>query len=99
MILGPVSTCPSLIQTINFSAATAGGNSSRVRFGATLDTAASVGQSALLARTIIDDDQGTRLLEATAQHVWAGRIDRAGPFEDYSTRLLTSVRIARKRVA
>lgn len=93
IILGPASTGPSLIQTINFSAATAGGNSSRVRFGATLDTAASVGQSALLARTIIDDDQGTRLLEATAQHVWAGRIARAGLFEDYSTRLLTSFRM------
>src|SRR3546814_955405 len=37
IILGPASTGPSLIQTINFSAATAGGNSSRVRFGATLD--------------------------------------------------------------
>src|SRR3546814_5100483 len=58
IILGPASTGPSLIQTINFSAATAGGNSSRVRFGATLDSAASVGQSVLLGRQIIDDDQG-----------------------------------------
>lgn len=93
IILGPASTGPSLIQTINFSAATAGGESTRVRFGATLDTAASVGQTALLARTIVDDEQGTRLLEATAQHVWGNRIARAGLFEDFSTRLLTSFRI------
>jgi hypothetical protein len=93
IILGPASTGPSLIQTINFSAATAGGNSSRVRFGATLDTAASVGQSAFLARTIIDDQEGTRLLEATGQHVWGNRIIRGGLFEDFSTRLLTSFRI------
>lgn len=93
IILGPASTGPSLIQTINFSAATSGGSDSRVRFGATLDTAASVGQTALLARTIIDDQEGTRLLEATGQHVWNNRIIRGGLFEDFSTKLLTSFRL------
>ncbi|WP_432770137.1 MAG: hypothetical protein HEQ22_05165 [Sphingopyxis sp.] len=93
IILGPASTGPSLIQTINFSAATAGGESSRVRFGATLDTAASIGQTALLARTIVDDQEGTRLLEATGQHVWDNRIVRAGLFEDFSTKLLSSYRL------
>src|SRR3546814_19096128 len=80
IILVPASTGPSLIQTIKFSAATAGGNSSRVRFVATMDTAASVGQSALLSRTIHDDEQGPRLLEAPAPHLWAGRIPPAGNF-------------------
>lgn len=91
--LGPSETGPSLIQTINFAAAKSDGPDSSIRFGATFNTAASIGQTALLARTIIDDEQGAQILEATAQHVWNNRIGRAGLFEDLSTRLLTSYRL------
>ncbi len=91
--LGPAETGPSLIQTVNFAAAKTDGPNSSIRFGATFDTAASIGQTALLARTIVDDEQGAQLLEGTVQHVWNNRIGRAGLFEDLSTKLLTSYRM------
>lgn len=94
LTLGPPSTGPSLIQTVNFSASRSGGLDSGVRFGATFDTAASIGATAFLARTVVDDEEGARLLEAAAQHVWGNRIARAGLFEDFNTRLLTSFRVA-----
>lgn len=94
LTLGPATTGPSLIQTVNFSASRSGGQDSGVRFGATFDTAASIGSTAFLARTVLDDEEGARLLEAAAQHVWGNRIARAGLFEDFNTRLLTSFRVA-----
>jgi hypothetical protein len=92
--LRPPSTGPSIIQTVSFSGSKSGGASSGIRFGATLDTIASVGATAIFAKTVLDDRDGGRIIEAAAQHVWGNRIARGGLFEDFNTQLLTSYRVA-----
>ncbi|HET8611926.1 MAG TPA: TcfC E-set like domain-containing protein [Sphingomonas sp.] len=91
--LGPSISGPSLIQNVAFSVASSSGPGGGVQFGGTFDTAASFGQTAFIAQTLVDGDQGARVNDAFVQHVWTDRIARAGLFEDLSTRLLTSYRL------
>lgn len=98
LTLGEASTGPSLIQGAQFSIAHSG-NSDGVRYGASFNTAASIGRTAFLAQTILDSDRGAQLREVTGQHVWDQRIARAGLFEDFDTRLLTSYRMVGAELA
>jgi len=98
LTLGEATTGPSLIQGAQFSIAHSG-NADGVRYGATFNTAASMGRTAILAQTILDSDRGAQLREITGQHVWDQRIARAGLFEDFDTRLLTSYRMVGAELA
>ena len=87
------STGPSLIQNISLAGSISDGSNSRVSYGLSLDTYASVGQSAFIAQTLVRDEGGSEINQALVQHVWSERIARAGLFEDYNNRLLTSYRM------
>lgn len=72
---------PSLIQSALFSVSTGRGALDQVRFGATLDTLASVGRTSLVAQTLARDE-GVNLQRAVVQHLWQDRRAAAGLIQD-----------------
>jgi len=92
--LGPSSsTGPTLVQNIAASFSATGGGGSSVEFGGTFDTYASIGQSALIAQTLVGTGTGPRMNQGLVQHVWGDRIVRGGLIEDFSTTLLSNYRL------
>lgn len=72
---------PSLIQSALFSVSTGRGALDQVRFGATLDTLASVGRTSFVAQTLARDE-GVNLQRAVVQHLWQDRRAAAGLIQD-----------------
>jgi hypothetical protein len=90
-VLGPPISGPSLIQGFRMSAAAESG---RVRYGGTFDTLGSIGRTAIVAQTVLSDDQGLREQELYAQRIWSDRRVAAGLLQDLNLLTLTSYRIA-----
>lgn len=90
-VLGPPISGPSLIQGFRMSAAAESG---RVHYGGTFDTLGSVGRTAIVAQTVLSDDQGLREQELYAQRIWSDRRVAAGLLQDLNLLTLTSYRIA-----
>lgn len=84
---------PTLVQNIGVSFASADLFSGELEYGGSLDTFASVGQTAFVAQTLLSSGSGNRLNQAHVQHIWSDRIARAGLIEDFSTTLLTNYRM------
>ena len=72
---------PSLIQTGQFSLSTGRNALGELRFGAVLDTLASIGRSSLVAQTLARDNS-TNLQQAYLQHFWNRRRAAAGILQD-----------------
>ena len=91
--LGPPMSGFSLIQNalVSASATTAAGDS--FRFGGTFDTLASVGRTAVVAQTVVDDDRGARLQQGYVQHIWNRYVGAAGLFTNFDSILLTSYQL------
>ena len=79
--LGEPISGPSLIQSMLFSVSTGRGALNQVRFGATLDTIASVGRSSLVAQTLVRNE-GANLQRAVVQHLWNDRRAAGGLIQD-----------------
>ncbi|WP_019832150.1 TcfC E-set like domain-containing protein [Sphingomonas sp. PR090111-T3T-6A] len=90
-VLGPPVSGPSLIQGARMSVAAESG---QVRYGGTFDTLASIGRTALVAQTVLSDDQGFRAQELYAQRIWSDRRVAAGLLQDLNLLTFTSYRIA-----
>lgn len=90
--LGEPISGPSLIQTALMSISTGRGALDEVRFGATLDTLASVGRNAFVAQTLVRD-QGINLQRAYAQRVWSDRRAAAGLLQDEQSLTFRSYRL------
>ncbi|MEE9347387.1 MAG: CS1-pili formation C-terminal domain-containing protein, partial [Robiginitomaculum sp.] len=89
----PVSS-PSLIQNITVAASTGRSNASEVnRYAIGLDTLASVGRNAFIARTLVDERSGARVEDLRVQHIrdkWRGS---AGLLQSQSSGVLRSYRL------
>lgn len=92
--LAPPTSGPSFIQNalVSLSTTTAAGDS--LRFGGTFDTYASIGRSALLAQTVVDDERGARLEYGYYQYTTNRYVAAAGLFSDYSSLLLNNYQMA-----
>jgi len=91
-LLGDPAKDFSLIQNIQMSAASAGGQG-RLSYGGTFTTLASVGRTALVARTTLTDVFGARSEELYAQHIWGERRAAAGLLQDFQSLTLNSYRM------
>lgn len=92
--LGPPSSGPSFIQNALMSLSTTTFPGDRVRYGGTFDTYASVGRSALLAQTVVDDQRGARLEYGYYQYTTNRYVGAAGLFSDYNSLLLNNYQMA-----
>lgn len=90
--LGDPISGPSLIQTAQLSLSTDRGNIDEVRFGAVLDTLASVGRTSLVAQTFVRDN-GANLQRAYAQRFWNDRYAAGGLLQDTESQTFTSYRL------
>lgn len=79
--LGDPISGPSLLQSMLFAVSTGRGAFDQVRFGATLDTTASVGRNSLVAQTLVRDE-GANLQRAVLQRLWNDRRAAAGLIQD-----------------
>lgn len=92
--LGPPVSGPSFIQNALVSLSTTTAQGDRVRFGGTFDTYASLGRSALIAQTVVDDQRGARLEYGYYQYTTNRFVGAAGLFSDYSSLLLNNYQMA-----
>lgn len=92
--LGPPTSGFSFIQNALFSMSTTTFAGDKLRYGGTFDTYASVGRSAVMAQTVIDDQRGPRLEYGYYQYSSNRYVGAAGLFSDYSSLLLNNFQMA-----
>lgn len=92
--LGPPTSGFSFIQNALVSMSTTTFAGDKVRYGGTFDTYASVGRSAVLAQTVVDDQRGPRLEYGYYQFSSNRYVGAAGLFSDYSSLLLNNFQMA-----
>lgn len=85
---------PSLVQNVALSltADTGSGGGTDLRLGGALDTYASVGRTALIMRTLIDQDRGGRIEQLYGQHVWRNYRAATGFLQSSSSPTTTNLR-------
>lgn len=94
LILGPSSSIgPTLIQNVGVSFATNDFFGGEVEYGGFLDTYASIGQTALIAQTLLSSGSGNRLNQLRLQRIFSERIAQGGLLENFRTSLLTNYRM------
>lgn len=92
--LGPPPSGFSFIQNALVSMSTTTFAGDKIRYGGTFDTFASVGRSAVLAQTVLDDQRGARLEYGYYQYSSNRFVGAAGLFSDYSSLLLNNFQMA-----
>lgn len=92
--LGPPTSGFSFIQNALVSMSTTTFAGDKLRYGGTFDTYASVGRSAVLAQTVVDDQRGPRLEYGYYQYSSNRYVGAAGLFSDYSSLLLNNFKMA-----